>query len=150
MVYHKQDLRITLIFEEDDMTYKTEKKLLIADFLKKNKDKTFTIDEIVYALSPSGAGKSTYYRIISSMVKDGAIRKITDAHSRHTTYQYLGGGECHEHLHLKCKECGRLIHLDHETTHLIEEKIILATKFTIDGDALIFGICRGCEEGIKC
>ncbi len=132
------------------MTYNTEKKLLITEFLKAHKDEAFTVDEIVSFLSPSGAGKSTYYRIISAMVKDGAIRKITDAHSRHTTYQYLGDGECHEHLHLKCKECGRLIHLDHETTHLIEEKIMLAGRFCIDEGALIFGVCRGCEEGIKC
>ena len=132
------------------MTYNTEKKLLITDFLKNHKDEAFTIDEIVIALSPSGAGKSTYYRIISKMVKNGEIRKITDEHSRHTTYQYLGNNDCHEHLHLTCKECGRLIHLDHETTHLIEEKIILSTRFTIDEGSLIFGICRGCEEGAKC
>ena len=58
------------------MTYNTEKKLLITDFLKNRKDEAFTIDEIVAALSPSGAGKSTYYRIISKMVKNGEIRKM--------------------------------------------------------------------------
>ena len=131
------------------MTYKTEKKVLITEFLNNRCDESFSIDEIVLALSPSGAGKSTYYRIISSMVKDGVIRKITDEHSRHTTYQYIGGGECHEHLHLKCKECGRLIHLDHETSHMIEEKIMLAGRFSIDEGALLFGICEGCEEGEK-
>lgn len=149
-MYHRQDLRIILILKRKDMTYKTEKKLLITEFLKARPGQAFSIDEIVTALSPNGAGKSTYYRIISTMVKDGVIRKITDEHSRHTTYQYLGGGGCHEHLHLKCKECGRLIHLDHETTHLIEEKIMLAGRFSIDEGALLFGICQSCEGGAKC
>ena len=128
------------------MTYNTEKKNSINAFFKARPSEAFSIDEIVLALSPDGKGKSSYYRIISAMVKEGTLRRITDEHSRHTTYQYLGESECHEHLHLKCKECGRLIHLDHTTSSLIEEKIMLAGKFAIDEGTLIFGVCTPCLE----
>lgn len=129
------------------MKYNTEKKTQVVELLSAMGEGEFTIDEIVATLSQDGGGRSTYYRIISQMVKDGTVKKITDEHSRHTTYQYLGTGGCAEHMHLKCKECGRLIHLDHETSHLLEEKIKSVGGFAVDEGALLFGRCEGCIKG---
>lgn len=132
------------------MTYNTEKRVQISEFLSKRRDEAFSVDEIMAALSTDGGGRSTYYRIISSMVKEGAVRKITDDLSRHTTYQYLGGEHCAEHLHLKCKECGRLIHLDHETSHRLEAEILSAGGFALEEGTLLFGRCNDCvREGGK-
>ncbi len=126
------------------MTYKTEKRSEITALLKACPDRAFTVDEIAEAVCPDGSARSTVYRIVSKMVKEGSLRKITDEHSRHTTYQYLGEHGCDEHLHLKCKECGRLIHLDEETSHLLEEKIMTNKHFAIDEGAMLFGRCEGC------
>ena len=127
------------------MTYNTEKRTAIINFLKKRHDKGFSIDDIASALSPDGRAKSTYYRLVSKLVGEGVIRKITDEKTRHTTYQYLCLDGCDEHLHLKCKECGKLIHLDSETSHLVEERIMGAGGFAIDEGALIFGRCNSCK-----
>ena len=126
------------------MTYNTEKRSEITSFLKASPNRTFTVEEIAAAVCPDGSAKSTVYRIVSKMVGEGSLRKITDEHSRHTTYQYLGGHGCSEHLHLKCKGCGRLIHLDEETSHLLEEKIMTNKHFAIDEGAMLFGRCEGC------
>lgn len=128
------------------MTYRTEKRSDITALLKASPDRAFTVDEIARAVCPDGSARSTVYRIVSKMVCEGTLRKITDEHSRHTTYQYLGGCGCDEHLHLKCKECGRLIHLDHETSHLLEERIMANGHFAIDEGALLFGRCEGCLD----
>lgn len=129
------------------MKYKTEKKAALLAFLKENSSRAFTVDQIVSALSPSGDGRSTYYRIISDMVKESKVKRIADDHTRHTTYQYLGDGHCTEHLHLKCKSCGRLIHLDCEASHRIETEILALGSFSIDEGSMLFGRCAECKGG---
>ena len=130
------------------MAYNTEKKTKIHELLSSCPDKAFTVDEICREVLDGEGGRSTVYRIISDMVKDGSVKKLTDEHTRHTTYQFLGG-ECHEHLHLKCKTCGRLTHLDHETSHLLEEKILGTAGFSLDGGCIILGECKNCLEAEK-
>ena len=131
------------------MTYNTEKRSALISFLENNSDGAFTIDEIADKLSPDGSGKSTYYRLISKLVEEGVIKRISDDKTRHTTYQYLGSSGCGEHLHLKCKECGKLIHLDHTTSHTVEETIKEIGGFSIDEGTILFGRCRGCKEGAR-
>ena len=131
------------------MTYHTEKRAAVISFLEKNSSAAFTIDEIAKILSPDGSGKSTYYRLVSKLVEEGAIKRISDEKTRHTTYQYLGDNGCCEHLHLKCKDCGRLIHLDHTTSHAVEETIKEIGGFSIDEGAILFGRCKGCKEGAR-
>ena len=128
------------------MIYNTEKKTKIYELLSTCRDKAFSVDEICQRVLSGEGGRSTVYRIISDMVKCGKVKKLTDEKTRHTTYQFLGG-ECHEHLHLKCKDCGRLMHLDHETSHLLEEKILGTSGFSLDGGCIIFGRCGDCSDG---
>ena len=130
------------------MAYTTEKKRRIYELLSEGRDRAFTVDDICASVLEGEGGRSTVYRIISDMVKDGVVKKLTDEHTRHTTYQYFGGG-CHEHLHLKCKTCGRLTHLDHETSHLLEEKILGTAGFSLDGGCIILGECKNCSEVAK-
>ena len=126
------------------MIYQTEKRTEITAIISKKADKVFTIDEICSELAPSGKGKSTVYRIISRMADEGSVRRISDGKTRHVTYQYLGAKSCSEHLHLKCKGCGRLIHLDEETSSLLESKIFASRGFEIDSGATLFGKCDFC------
>ena len=129
------------------MTYNTEKRSEITSLISKNSDKVFSIDEICSSILPDGKGKSTVYRIISAMVDEGVVRRISDGKTRHVTYQYLGAKSCSEHLHLKCKTCGRLIHLDEDTSHLLESSILASRNFIIDDGATLFGKCENCALG---
>lgn len=126
------------------MIYNTEKRAAIEKFLSKKKESAFSIEEICLQILPDGRGKSTVYRIISEMVKDGSVRKICDPASRRVSYQHLEGKHCSEHLHLKCNECGRLIHLDEETTHELEQRLLSAKKFVLDDSSMLFGKCESC------
>ena len=89
------------------------------------------------------------YRIVSDMVEEGTIRRITDPHSRRVSYQYIESSHCSEHLHLKCQKCGKLIHLDNETTHSLQDILMKAKNFNIDESAMLFGRCESCifKEG---
>ena len=77
--------------------------------------------------------------------EDGTVRRFVKGNSRHFTYQILGGEECHAHLHLKCVDCGRVVHLDHEATAFVQEHLLQKNHFVADEAAtMLFGRCNTC------
>ena len=112
-------------------------------------DKSFTSDQVFDGLVGSSIGKSTVYRILSDMLKEGKIKKISSQSSRKVSYQYIDCRGVSEHLHLKCKDCGIIIHLDEATSEMLKENIMAAGSFLLDGDELLFGRCEGCREERK-
>ena len=130
------------------MIYKTGKKEKIIELLSRNSDSSYTLEEICTAVLDEGKGKSTVYRLVSELVADGCIRRISDGMTRHCTYQYIGGAHCHNHMHLKCKGCGRLIHLDEEISHELESKVLSLGGFVIESGTLLFGTCADCVGGV--
>lgn len=126
------------------MTYNTEKKSEILEFFSKGGGQAFSAEDICSAILKDGRGKSTVYRLISKLVDQGTLRRIADGKTRHVTYQLVNAGSCAEHLHLKCKDCGKLIHLDERTSHSLEISIFKTKGFTIDDGALLYGTCESC------
>ena len=126
------------------MTYNTGKRTELTTLLKSLDGTPFTVEEICERLLPDGKGKSTVYRLISQLVSEGTVRKISDAKTRHVSYQYIGSGHCAEHLHLKCKDCGSMLHLDKYTSHSFERAVMKSHGFALDEGALLFGICGEC------
>jgi Fur family ferric uptake transcriptional regulator len=130
------------------MTYNTEKRCEIIKLLKNNRG-TFTVEEICDRILVAGRGKSTVYRLLSKLCEEGVTRRITDPDMRKTAYQYVGDAHCAHHLHLKCKECGALIHLDADTTGTLLKTVMDVKGFAIELGGFIYGVCEGCtrQEG---
>lgn len=131
------------------MIYNTEKRTELLEFLKLGGGRAFSIEEICRAILKDGHGKSTVYRLISKLVDEGELRRISDGKTRRVTYQFIHTGHCSEHLHLKCKECGKLIHLDDEISHMLENRIMSAKGFALDDGALLYGKCESCIYSAK-
>lgn len=134
------------------MIYNTEKRTRLIKFLASNSNEAYTAEQICQNILDGERGKSTVYRLIARLVDDGIIHRISDAKTRRITYQYIGSRGCSEHLHLKCKGCGKLIHLDDVTSHILERRIFKSEGFALDGGAMILGRCEGClynERGAK-
>lgn len=148
VVLYKGILRIILIFDGENMVYTTGKKKLITELLSRNSNTSYTIEEIVEAVTGDGKGKSTVYRLVSELVANGFVRRLSDGKTRHCTYQYVGDEHCHRHMHLKCNGCGKLIHLDENTTRAFEKKILTLDGFSIEEGSFIYGTCRECTEVI--
>lgn len=128
------------------MRYTTGKKERIVEFLSDNADKSYTLEQICEAVTDAGRGKSTVYRLVSELLESGSITRLSDGKTRHCTYQYVGGELCHTHLHLKCKGCGRLMHLDRELSESFESAVKRVGGFLIDDGALLMGTCNDCLE----
>ena len=127
------------------MKYNTGKKKQILDFLSKHSNTAFTLEEISSAVAPDGKGKSTVYRIVSELVDESSVKRISDGKTRHCAYQYIGSSECKSHLHLKCRDCGKLIHLDKEISESFTSALRENGGFTLEYGCMLFGKCNGCK-----
>lgn len=126
--------------------YHTRQREEIIKYLEENAGSHLTTDEIARALP--GVGRSTVYRTLESLMKEGLVRRFAGAAGRSACFQYVGEqSPCHEHFHLKCVDCGKLIHLDCAKlaacrTHILEEHGFAADL----ARTLIYGRCLECSR----
>lgn len=131
--------------------YKTKQRAAILDFIKNNKDKEITANDILVYLNKNDlkASQTTIYRYLDNLVKEGIIKKNYSEEKSSSCYQYVGK-RCKEHYHLKCNNCGEIIHLDSEIFSSIEKKIIDRYGFKIDNiKTILYGTCNKCNMNNK-
>ena len=129
-------------------SYQTEQKKLLLDFLSKNRDRSFTIDEITAGIEKSGASlaRSTVYRLASKLASEGVIRRFVKADSRSASYQLAACEHCEAHLHLKCVGCGKLFHMDESISDELIRKIRATSAFSVDEEeSVLYGKCSMCS-----
>ena len=130
--------------------YNTQQKRSLVDFLTRYSGRAFTADEIVSALeknSPDTPGRSTVYRLINRLCEDGTVKRFVPDGSKRFRYQIAGGEECHHHLHLKCTECGRLIHMPDAQTDDVLKVVFGDCDFSVDREqTTLFGCCGDCRR----
>ena len=126
------------------MTYNTETRKKIIEFLKSNKEKSFSAEEIFSNLSKDGSGKSTVFRQLAKLSHEAEIKRLASENDRSVRYQFVDREHCAAHLHLKCASCGKLLHLDNDITEFFEKSIKSSKKFYIDTGAFISGTCEEC------
>ena len=134
-------------------SYNTEQKKLLEDFMTKNKDNSFTIDEIIERLDERHGetvavpGRSTVYRLINRLTEEGKLRKFVKPNSRKASYQLVAGHHCDCHLHLKCTDCGKLFHMDETVSDELVRRISICNNFSVDeGETVLFGKCSLCNN----
>ena len=129
------------------MRYRTEQREALHAYLNEHASRQFTIEELASELS-SILGKSTVYRLIGEMVESGRVRRFQLGQGRRVVYQYMPQERCISHLHLKCVECGRMLHLDRSVSEFLSRQILATSRFVLD-DRLttLYGRCARCGKG---
>ena len=134
--------------------YITEQKTLLLNFLREHGDSSYTIDEIMEKMSELGEGtlpgKSTLYRLMNRLCDEGKVKKFARDGSRGFAYQAFIGEHCSTHLHMKCVSCGKLLHLGHEISDELLDRIKSVSDFSVsESDTVLFGSCADCRFGGK-
>lgn len=127
--------------------YKTKQKEVLLAYLHSTCETPQSIDGIVQALRERGEalGQSTVYRLMKKLCAEGAVKCFSQ--DKKFTYQLVDGADCHHHLHLKCTECGRLLHMDHAESARLIENIYGQNGFTVsEEDTTLFGRCGDCAK----
>lgn len=135
---------------KNDSGYKTRQKEKILDYLVRNKEKHTNVQEISAFLTAEGTpvGTATIYRQLDKLIDSGTVRRYNFDGKTGACYQYIeNDSECHEHFHLKCTVCGKLIHLNCERLSGIDRHIFEHHGFKIDPSQTVFyGECSDCAE----
>lgn len=132
------------------LNYNTKQKSAIMQCVKSVKDKHFTVDSLCETMAENGetVGRTTVYRYLEALAKDGILRKYAAAQGESVCYQYVGEqNECNEHFHLKCEKCGCLIHMECDEMHHLAKHIKSHHGFSLDPfKTVIYGVCEVCSS----
>ena len=131
--------------------YLTAQKRILLSFLKKNSERSFTVEEIAEGIKvdmPLNApGKSTVYRLMTAFVEDGTVRRFVKGKSRRFVYQIVKSENCNFHLHLRCTKCSKLVHLDNRESAALISKIKNLCNFSVNqSETVLMGLCSECEK----
>ena len=133
--------------------YHTKTKDLILEYIQANKDRRFRAAEIFYYLK--GMGKevnlTTIYRNLDNLEENRILMKYKTAGDDSATYQYVEPhGNCHEHLHLQCRQCGKIIHLDCQLMKEIEDYLSVHHEFMLEcSGSVLVGLCGDCKKKLR-
>lgn len=125
--------------------YMTTQRRLLLSFLEEHPHQQYSVEELAEQLCHhQNISISSIYRNISQMAAEGLVQRFAVDHSRQFLYQYLGGGDCDSHIHLKCQHCGQIFHVDDAL--LAELLAALSGNFEVDlRKTIVYGSCKNCS-----
>lgn len=124
-------------------SYRTKPYRLVYDFLQGNEG-TATVEEIHRSLPQIDV--STIYRNLEKMVDEGIVLKFPDELGKKACYE-ASHEDCGHHLHLKCTECGKVIHLDCEGMQEFVQHLKADHGFDLSyGNTVLYGLCDECGK----
>ena len=131
--------------------YNTKQREEVLSFLQSMPGKHITVNDICNYFTESGVtvGMTTIYRHLDKLVEEGTVKKyILDASSS-ACYEYVDThSACKENgcTHLKCTNCGKLIHLHCDDLKATERHILEEHGFKADMTrTVIYGLCENCQ-----
>ena len=126
-------------------TYDTEQRRTLLAVLEENPDRFFSaaeLEKMCDKLNPS-----TVYRILGRLVDEGKAERSASSDGRQFVYRYTAASGCAEHLHLKCKKCGQIVHLEDREAEELLTALMKKCDFTIDeAQSLLVGVCSDCTK----
>ncbi len=126
-----------------DGGYKTRQREIVEAFLRAHEAEHLSAGEIARGLAGK-VGMATIYRTLTRLEAEGRVRKYLETDERGALYQYVDSPACQEHFHLRCLECGRLIHLDCEFIDQLCSHVETKHHFKLDTTkTVLYGHC-GC------
>jgi Fur family ferric uptake transcriptional regulator len=135
------------------VNYATRQGTRILDYLESLDGRHVTVYDAARYFADAGepVGQTTIYRHLEKLTEEGKLRKYILHEGKSACYQYVDdGAKCREHFHLKCEQCGTLIHLECGTLNKIRRHIFKEHGFRINVLKTVFyGRCEHCLGGDK-
>ena len=129
--------------------YNTIQKQTILELLEEHKNKHLNVDEMMSLLyeRKENVSRATLYRTLDNLVQNGIVRKYQINENEKSCYQIIDEENCHNHFHLVCSECGKLIHLECDKfeellAHFEEEHSFKVFPSRV----VLYGLCSDCQK----
>ena len=127
----------------------TPQRRAVIDILLKHNSEHLSSEQIydLVRVDCPEIGLATVYRTMQLLDEIGVISKLNldDGCIRYEIS--LNKNECHNHHHLICKNCSKIIEVQEDLLESIESKIQERYKFDIvDHDVKFYGLCEDCKK----
>lgn len=130
--------------------YNTKNRNCIMEYVEGHKNKCFTAYDINRYMQESGISMNltTIYRNLERLEKNGSVVRYKTADNEAVMYQYAEKDrECDRHLHMQCRQCGRMYHLECDFMREIETHLMEHHGFLLECQgSLLNGICEECRN----
>lgn len=135
-----------------DKGYKlTPQRRAIVDMIIRNEGSHLTTEEIydlVRADCPE-IGLATVYRTVQLLEELGVVSKL-DLNDGCSRYELVHTEENHQHHHLICTNCGKVIEVEGDLLEVLEHNIEEKYNFKIKNHSVKFyGLCSSCSNNDK-
>lgn len=132
-----------------DKGYKlTPQRRAIVDMIIRNEGNHLTTEEI-YDLVRTDCpeiGLATVYRTVQLLEELGVVSKL-DLNDGCSRYELVHTEENHQHHHLICTNCGRVIEVEGDLLEVLEHNIEEKYNFKIKNHSVKFyGLCSNCSN----
>lgn len=131
-------------------TYHSRYRDWILEFFQENKDRRISAGEIFRAQEKAGLGanRTTVYRNLERLCTEGLIAFYRPKDSEEKYYQFCRDDHsCENHLHLYCRNCGAVIHLDCAFMEEIREHLLKDHGYELDcRESALVGLCPVCRK----
>jgi Fur family ferric uptake transcriptional regulator len=130
--------------------YTTKQSEEILGFLVSHMDAHLTAAQIFehFGRESVPIGRTTVYRQLERLVRNGGVRKYTFDGIPGACYQFVPKAEQRrEHYHLKCETCGNIVHLKCSEMDEALGHILQSHEFQInDAKTVFYGKCKFCLQ----
>lgn len=130
--------------------YRSQYKSWILNYFEQHDDEIISASDILAKMREDGLSinQTTVYRNLERLECAGQIQGHRLNSKDEKYYQFMrSGNDCPHHLHLYCRNCGRVIHLNCEFMKSIQKHLLEDHGFTLDcGDSVLVGLCEECRK----
>lgn len=124
----------------------------IFDFFLKNQDKHMSAEEILAEIEKGNSeiGLATIYRTLQLFTDTGIIIKH-DFDDNRSRYELKTDNNIHNHHHLICQLCGKIIEVNMDLMDDLEKEIEDEYEFEITNHIVkLYGYCKDCKDKYNC
>lgn len=130
--------------------YNTKSRRYINEYLYGKKESTVSATDIIEYLNSKGVAvnPATVYRYLNKLNLERKVIKFTDKETQTSVYQVISNNNsCDEHIHIKCKRCGKLSHLDCGFMEDFSNHLSDHHGFSLQCEgSILYGICKDCKD----
>lgn len=126
----------------------TPQRRAVLDIIIKNEGKHLTVEELydLVKVECPEIGLATVYRTIQLLEEIGVVSKL-DLNDGCSRYELVHGSEIHQHHHLICTNCGKVMEVQGDLLDSLEEKIENQYDFLVKNHSVKFyGLCSDCRK----
>lgn len=128
--------------------YKTRQRAAIVAYLSSLSGGKATAAQIArhFRDAASPISTATIYRHLEKMAAAGEVKRVAEEGGS-AGYYLLDGQSCHEHLHMRCTACGKLVHFTCSHVDALRQHAMASHGLQLDPVNTVFtGKCAACSD----